>query len=509
MLVRPMTLLAALPILLILVLMLVLRWPASRAGLVGLAISLFLAWGPFRESLTAEVGSGAATTGALAEALFTAAAIMWIIVPALAIHQLQVASGAIGVLERALGRVTGDPRVLALLIAWFFALFMEGAAGFGTSAALAAPFLVSAGFGPSQAVILALVGHVVGVSFGAIGTPIVPQVAATGFTALEISRATAPYHALLGVALALAVMVLASRGAAPGDRSRSAIPATLGAAVLFLVPYLGLAWVIGPELPTLGGALLGGLGFVWFIRRSSTAQEPSASSEEHTALWAAAPYLSVVVLVLVTRLVPGLADVLQDIEIRWEFAGGFSGSFAPLYHPGTLLFGGLLIGALIQQRSLRGPTSALRRAVGQVGPVVVALVAMLGLSRVMVAAGMIDTLAQAASDAAGDSWPVFAPMVGGLGTFITGSATASNILFTDFQVATAGTLGLSILPLVGAQGFGAAAANMIAPHNVIAAAAVVGETGKEGAVLRTTLWISLAYLAAGGVVSLLFVSLAG
>ncbi len=406
-----MTLLAALPILLILVLMLALRWPASRAGLVGLVISLGLAWGPFQDSLTAQVGGGSATAGALAEAVFTAAAILWIIIPALAIHQVQVASGAIGVLERTLGRVTGDPRVLALLIAWFFALFMEGAAGFGTSAALAAPFLVGAGFAPTQAVILALVGHVAGVSFGAIGTPIVPQVAATEFTALEISRATASYHAVLGVTLALTVVVLTSRGPAPGDRSRSAIPAMLGAAALFLVPYAAIAWVIGPELPTLGGALLGGLGFVWWVRRSSPAAERPDTAEERTALWAASPYLSVVGLVLATRLVPGLSTFLQDIEISWELAGGFSGSFAPLYHPGTLLMGGLLIGALIQQRSARAAATALRQSIGQVGPVVVALVAMLGLSRVMVAAGMIDTLARAASDAAGGAWPVFAPIL--------------------------------------------------------------------------------------------------
>ena len=245
------------------------------------------------------------------------------------------------------------------------------------------------------------------------------------------------------------------------------------------------------------------------MRRRSPAEKSSAPREDHTALWAAAPYLSVVGLVLTTRLVPGLSDFLQEIEIKWELAGGFSGSFAPLYHPGTLLFGGLLMGALIQQGSLRGATTALQRALGQIGPVVVALVAMLGLSRVMVAAGMIDTLAQAASSAAGDSWPAFAAIVGALGTFITGSATASNILFTDFQVATAQTLEAPILPLVGVQGFGAAAGNMIAPHNVIAAAAVVGETGNEGSILRATLWVALGYLIAGGVAAFVFVALAG
>jgi lactate permease len=211
--------------------------------------------------------------------------------------------------------------------------------------------------------------------------------------------------------------------------------------------------------------------------------------------------------VLVTRLVPGLSDTLRDFEIRWELSGGFAGSFAPLYHPGTLLFGGLLLGAFIQRVPWRSPAAALKEAVGQVGPVVVALVAMLGLSRVMVAAGMIDTLAQAAADVAGDAWPLVGPLVGALGTFITGSATTSNILFTDFQATTARSLGLPVLPMMGAQGFGAAAGNMIAPHNVIAAAAVVGETGNEGATLRTTLWVAAGYLVAGGVMALAVVSL--
>ncbi|MDJ0791888.1 MAG: L-lactate permease [Acidimicrobiia bacterium] len=508
-----MAVLAALPILVILVLMLGFRWPASRAGLVGLGLSLVLAWWPFRETFTAEVSAVAATAGALAEALFTSAAILWIIIPALAIHQMQVASGAIGIIERALARVTGDPRILALLIAWFFALFMEGAAGFGTSAALAAPFLVSAGFGPIQAVILALVGHAAGVSFGAIGTPVVPQVAATTFTPLEISQATAPYHALLGVGLALVVMVLASRSMAVEGRTGSAVPATIGAAALFLVPYLAIAWVVGPELPTLGGALIGGLLFVWFLQRRGSAQEDlveeEQESEEHSSLWAAAPYLSVVALVLITRLVPGLSDILQDIEITWELDGGFSGSFAPLYHPGTLLFGGLLLGAAFQRLPWRAPFTAFGQALRQVGPVVVALVGMLGLARVMVAAGMIDTLAEASADLAGGAWPFFVPFVGALGTFITGSATASNILFTDFQVATARTLAIPVLPMVGSQGFGAAAGNMIAPFNVIAAAAVVGETGKEGAMLRTTLWVAAAYLVAGGIVAYIVVTVFG
>ncbi|HET6519262.1 MAG TPA: L-lactate permease, partial [Geminicoccaceae bacterium] len=142
----------------------------------------------------------------------------------------------------------------------------------------------------------------------------------------------------------------------------------------------------------------------------------------------------------------------------------------------------------------------------RLAPVVVALVAMLALSRLMVHAGMIETLALAAAAALGGAWPLVAPLVGVLGTFVTGSATASNILFTDFQEATARELRLPVLPLVGGQGFGAAVGNIICPHNIIAGGATVGIAGREGEVLRGTAPACAVYAGLGGVVLYLMVA---
>jgi lactate permease len=167
-------LLAGSPIVLILIAMLGLRWSAARAGGVGLIVALAVAWTAFgfgRRALP-DLGPIPAAAGAMLEAGFIALTILWIILPALGIHELQQRSGALEVLRRAMARLSPDPRVAALLVAWFFVLFVEGAAGFGTSVALAAPFLVAAGFGRVEAVTIALVGHAVGVSFGAVGTPI-------------------------------------------------------------------------------------------------------------------------------------------------------------------------------------------------------------------------------------------------------------------------------------------------------------------------------------------------
>ena len=142
-------LLSSLPILVVLVLMLGLKWPAAKAGLVALALALLLALTVFGygSETYGDIGPVAAVSGALGDAVFTAATILWIIVPALCLYQLQTRTGALKVIEQMLRRISTDPFILVILVAWFFTLFLEGAAAFGATMALAAPFLVGVGEG--------------------------------------------------------------------------------------------------------------------------------------------------------------------------------------------------------------------------------------------------------------------------------------------------------------------------------------------------------------------------
>jgi len=513
--------LAGLPLLVVLIAMLGLRWSAARAGATGLALGLlvaYLAFG-FGVQRLPQLGALAATGGVLLEALFISATILWIVFPALCIHELQLRTGAIDVLRDAMARLSGDPRILALLVAWFFVLFVEGAAGFGTSVALAAPFLVAAGFGRVEAVAIALIGHAAGVSFGAVGTPVLAQVAVTDFTGRELSAATVAYHSLAGPLLPLVVMLLATR-TLPRERRAGwgAWGWTLLAAASFLLPHHLLATYVGPELPTLAGSLLGGLAFVGVLRvagrrgpgRQGGARAPDEASSPNgagarptraaTLLTAGAPYLVLVAAVLATRLLPPLRDALGEATWAWQ-QGPFGGSFAPLYHPGSLLLLAFVAGAAWQRAPRREALGAARAAAVRLVPVTLALVAMLSLSRLMVHAGMIEALAAATAAVAGPAWPYAAPFVGLLGTFVTGSATTSNILFTDFQLVAARGLGLSPTAMLGAQGFGAAVGNIVCPHNLIAAGATVGLVGREGDVLKRTLWVALAYAALGGLLA--------
>ena len=496
-------LLAALPIGSVIAAMAILGWRAASAGLLGLAMALLLAITVFGlgTDVHAGLGPGLATGGALTEALFVTATILWIIFPALCIYEMQARSGAFKTIRSSLARLSDDPRILALLVAWFFGLFMEGVAGFGTPVVLAAPILVGLGFAPVQALALALIGHAAGVSFGAVGTPILPQMAASGLSGLELARPAALLHTLLGGMLVAALFWIASSGRPPLRAWQW--PAL--AAILFFIPFLALAWWVGPELPTVGGAFIGGSLFAFIVgrHRRPGSDRPGPPAGEVTR--AALPYLVLLGLILVTRLMPPVRETLRGVEIEWSLLGIFFGRVEPLYHPGTLLLLGFVLGGFAQGRSPGELVSAMAGAARRLGPVALALAAMLALSRVLVHSGMVETLAQAAA-ASGGLWPFVSPFIGVLGTFVTGSATSSNILFGDFQQAAATALSLPPAVLHGAQGFGAAIGNIVCPHNIIAGAATVGlAAGREGEVMRTTVIICLVYAAGGGIVTYLMV----
>jgi lactate permease len=509
---------SSLPILVVLVLMLGLKWPAAKAGLTALALALVLAVTVFGYGrvVYGDIGPVAAVSGALADAVVTGATILWIIAPALCLYQLQMRTGALAVIEQKLRRISTDPFILVILVAWFFTLFLEGAAAFGSTMALAAPFLVALGYRPADALTIVLIGHAVGASWGALGTPVIPMAETTGLEPVVLSGAIGIYQGLLGWLMLLIVVHFAVK-AMEGQASptRSTWGWAMLAAALFLIPFYLVSRYMGPELPNLAGAALGGGLFVLIYRianRYSLAPaidvEGEATTECAPAMGltrAASAYLILIGLVLATRLVPPLQEALSSVVWQATFFGKFDVRFQPLYQPGTLLFLALFLGAWVQRATWTQFSDSLGATLRQVAPVTVALVGMLGLAKIMDHSGMVDHLAIAASTSAGAAWPIISPFVGALGSFITGSATSSNILFTELQEATAEAIGLPRAPILGAQGFGAGAGNMIALHNIIAGGATVGLQGQEGQVLRRTLPVCLLYTLLGGLLAFFLV----
>jgi lactate permease len=464
------------------------RWSAASAGVAALAVGVPL-------SLLAFGFAPTGLLGVAAEGLFMASTILWILLPALALHLHQDRIGSLDTVRTALARLTSERPMQALLIGWFVALFFEGAAGFGTPIAIAAPMLVGLGFRPIDAVVLALLGHASGVVFGALGTPVAAQVAITAADPLSIAQPTAWLAASLCV-VSMALFTLALRQALDGPLGGGVVGAAVLAMVAFAVPFVVLASALGPELPTLGGALLGGAVFVAWLRWRSRAAPGQQALDVKPLRRAAWPYLVLVALVLLTR-VPGV-DRWTMAAWHWRWMDEFGGRIAPLSHPGTLLMAALLLGTALQGSPSRDAAVALRGSARRLLPVAVALLAVLCLSRLMLHAGMVLALQQVAVEQLGSLWPWFAPAIGALGSFVTGSATASNVLLTGLQTQTAGALSLPASAMAAAQGVGAGIGNIVCPHNVVAGAATVGLAGREGEVLRRTAPACLVYLVLAG-----------
>lgn len=485
-------LLALLPILLLLLCMTGLGWSTARSGLIGAAAATGVAIFAF------DYGTdGIDLVGPLLEAGFTAATILWIVFPALAIHEVQTRSGASERVGQWLISISDKPVILVLILAWFFALLLEGAAGFGTPVALVAPMLVTLGFSPQRSLVLALIGHAAGVSFGAVGIPMVPLLDALPVDSRQLSLTIMLLHAAFGWALVLLVFRLAMKAGSTGNWKLAPL-----AALLFLLPALALAWLTGPELPTLGGALIGGAAFIALVKWKWPAAKSDVARPGGGVLLAVLPYALVLLAILASRMAAPLTSAMQAFVLEWGLAGRFGGSVMPLYHPGTLLLLALAGTIIVRPASRAVIRPSFASAARRLPSVAVALVSVLLLSRIMVHSGMIDTLASAATAVLGSAWPAAVPLVGALGSFITGSATASNILFGEFQVAAADASGFAPLLALAGQGFGAAIGNVIAPHNIVAGAATVGLVGREGAILKTTLPVCLAYAGAGGLLLL-------
>ncbi len=522
------------PLLSVFVLLVLLRLPARRAMPLSFVICGLLAYLVWQMPV---VQLAAAT----AEGLVIAATILWIVFGAILLLNVLRQTGAIDVIKAGFAAISPDKRVQLIIIAWLFGSFLEGAAGFGTPAAIAAPLLVALGFTPLSAVVLALVADSSAVSFGAVGTPVlvgiaqgVPGIDAdtvlqVALTAISIDIAVASWLPLLMV-----VMLTRFFSSKRSWRDGLAIaPFALLSGLAFTLPAYLVALLLGPEFPSVLGALIG-LAIIctaaryrvllparpWLFDADNITTEAAVQSRLVTIptmpLWRAwLPYGLVAVLLVLSR-IPGLPfkQGLQQFAWHWPaiFGTELSVSVSPLYLPGSLF----VLVALLSCYLLRGSTSMLltscRHSYQMLLPSAIALAGAVPMVRIFLQSdvntaglpAMPIALATEAARYLADSWLWIAPFVGALGSFIAGSATFSNLMFGSFQQAMAAEANLPLTLTLALQMLGANAGNMICVVNVVAAASVVNLHGREGDIIRYTLWPMLFYcLAASSVAWLL------
>ena len=525
--------LAFLPILVAAVFLVGLRWPASRAMPLAFLTCVGLAWFVWKVP-------GVQIAAGSVKGLLITAQLLFIIFGAILLLNTLRESGALKIIRDTFTRITPDRRVQVIIIAWLFGSFIEGSAGFGTPAAVCVPLLVALGFPALAAVVAGMMIQCTPVSFGAVGTPILLGVQTglnTNDTQLlhDIGEKVAVLHAVCGTLVPLLVVSVMTRFFGKNKSFAEGLrvwPFAIFAALAMTIPYVIIAHLAGPAFPSLLGALIGlaivvpaaKAGFLmpkehwdfppkadWEADWIGTIEFQDTEAKANLSLFRAwLPYLliaTLLVLINVPKL--GIQPWVIKQYFAWENMFGTvvqSGKIKPLALPGTVFIIVSTLTFFLHRMTAPALGRAWSQSISTTLKASVALVFTVPMVQVFLNSGggaaelkaMPEMLAKGVANLAGDAWPLFSTFIGGLGAFVAGSNTISNMTFAQFQFEVAKQIGVSPQWVVALQAVGGAAGNIICIHNVVAASAVVGLVGREGAVIRKTFWPFVYYAGVSG-----------
>lgn len=546
----------AVPIAVAFALLVGLRWSAARAMGVGWILATVLGLTVWQMDPTWWAAS--AIYGGL-----QAFSIILIVFGAILLMNYLDGSGAISTIRWYFTQVAEDRRIQLLLIGLGFETIIEGAAGFGTPGALAAPLFIGLGFPPLAAAVFGLFFNAPNPPFGAAGTPVLGGVGAVidgsvlpaGMEQFEFLNLVSAWTGIItGLTFVfwgvLGIVLMTYWFGEDGERSvagavRVALPAapfafTLG--VIAGVSQSVVAWFLGPALPDIAaGFIVLGIGVVmanrgilvpddnWdFPDRDSWTDtwrggldldeiQTEQPKREMSVLLAWTPYLLVAAVLLITRW-PGLGilDIITQYTVGFDVLGyeDLGWSIRYLYLPGTMPFIPVaILTGLLHRMDVGEMATAWRESLDQVWSAAITLIVAVSMSQVMIQSatnpagqlGMMDALSRVLALGAGGVLPMVSPWIGALGSFMTGSNTSSDILFSALQFNAASDVGISTVVVVALQNVGGGIGNMVSVLNIAAICGVVGITGREGDMLRKTIIPTAIFAVFAGLLGMLFV----
>jgi lactate permease len=523
------SLVAALPLLVLFVLLGLLRVTAWIASLVSLALAVVIAVGvygmPIGQSLLA--GSEGAAFGFFP--------ILWIVINAIWVFQMTVETGHFDVLRRSFARVSDDQRIQSIIIAFSFGALIEALAGFGTPVAVTSVMLIALGFKPLKAAVLALTANTAPVAFGAMATPILTLGKVTGISSDTLGAMVGRQTPILAVFVPLALVVIVD-----GLRGlRETWPVALMCGIVFALTQYATSNFVSVPLADVIASLLSAAAVVALVRARGTrgpsttpsvvaggaADEPTPEFAERVAragapadsradvVRAYGPYV-IIIAVFVICQIPVIKSLLDKatFTVQWPGLHLLNAKGDPLTLPTFTLNllttpgSQMLVAGLITMVALRLSAPRALKAYGatlhQLRWAILTVMAVLALAFVMNASGQTITLGTWMAGAGG-AFALLSPILGWLGVAVTGSDTSSNSLFGALQVAAAGKAGLSDVLMAAGNSSGGVLGKMISPQNLAIAAAAVGLNGKEGDIFRRVIAWSLIFLVALCVLSAL------
>jgi lactate permease len=514
-------LVAAIPLFILLYMLGIRRAKGHHAAFFGTLAAVLLAiivWGmPVQLAVMATLNG----------MLFGLFPIVYIVITAIWVYNMTVESGEFEIIKNSLACVTDDRRLQALFIAFAFGSFIEGTAGFGTPVAITAAMLVGLGFQPVYAAGVCLIANTAPVAFGAIGIPIVVAAGVTGLDMMHISQIVGRQLPFLSVIVPLWLVVTMS-----GWKSAMEVmPAIIVAGLCFAVSQFVVSNFVGPYLPDIISAIvtIGGLGLflrfwkpptVWRFSGVAPAERVTCLYSSGEVIRAWVPYGILAIMVFLWGLDSVKAflkpfgttfnwPLLHNLVMKTAPIVAKDAGYAAVFNvnigsaAGTaILLAGLLSVLVIPNYGYGKAFACLGRTVKTLKWAIVTISMILGLAYIMNYSAMSSTLGLAFT-ATGVLFPIFSPILGWLGVFLTGSDTSSNALFGSLQKTTAQQIGVDPSLMVAANSSGGVCGKMISPQSISVATAATGLVGEEGTIFRFTLKHSIAMVLVMSLITLL------
>ena len=483
-----MFLLALSPILWLVLALAVIKMSPWKACVLALIISLAAGMGVW--SMESKYAIEAVLEG-LALACWP---ILLVIVAAIFTYNLVLHTKAMDTIKEMLTSVSHDRRVLILLIGWGFGGFLEGMAGFGTAIAVPAGMLAGIGINPILSVSVCLIANSVPTAYGSIGIPLVTLANVTGFDPVQLATFTSLQ---LGVLTLLCpwLMVIVSGGSLKALKGMTVM--CLGAGLAFFLPEFALSMFVGPELAVVAGAILT-MGTIVVIAKKFPVDDPDYAmpSQAETkidsskAITACMPFILIFLFLLFTsKLVPPINAALMTIKSSvpiYTGEGGAPYTFVWVNTPGVLILLAAFIGGAKQGASFGEMFGVLGKTINGLKFTMVTIIAVIATAKVMGYSGMTGQIADTAVAATGTAYPAIAAFLGSVGTYITGSATSSCVLFGKLQVIASQAIGASPTAqawVAAANATGACAGKMISPLSIAIGSAAIGVQGADSQLL--------------------------
>lgn len=495
-----------LPIIWLIVALSGLKMAGHKACVIALVITIVLAVGYWKLNFVWTM------TAALEGILNALWPICLVIVAALFTYNLTLKTGAMDLIKQMLAGVSCDKRVLALLIGWGFGNFMEGMAGFGTAVAIPASMLAGIGLDPISAVVGCLVVNSTPTAFGSVGVPTVTLGSVTGLDAIPLAGSVALIQCILTFLSPFLMVCICGKGI---KALKGMIPTTLVAALSFTVPWFIAAQVMGPELPDIIGSICSMVCIIiaakifnknpdseYSIQVSEKKEKTGIVLGEGVKAWS--PFILIFILLMITStLCPPIHDAIAGIKsqiVVYAGEGGNTLGFSWVNTPGIMIFIATIIGGFVQGAKVGEMVTVLLETLKKYWKTILTICSVMATAKIMGYSGMISDIAQLLVVVTGSFYPLFAPLIGAIGAFVTGSGTSTCVLFGGLQSQTAVSLGLNPSWMAAANVMGAGIGKMICPQGIAIGAGAINAVGSESKILSAVFKYCLLYVVVGGII---------